>query len=133
MPNTKRKTITEEQWKRAADAYERGTKHGVQIARELGVSPARVSREFKRRGCVKASRVAEVIAPIKAELDRRAHRRAVFRRAQEKAAMQRAAANDRLINDMMRAIVAAMKAGDLSKAAPKVAEVGKALGVKQSR
>lgn len=47
--------------------------------------------------------------------------------------MQRAAANDRLINDMMRAIVAAMKAGDLSKAAPKVAEVGKALGVKQSR
>ena len=133
MPTQKRKHITDQQWERDADAYERGTRHGVDIAAELGVSPATVSREFKRRGCVKASRVAEVMAPIKAELDRRAHRRAVFRRAQEKAAMQRAAANDRLINDMMRAIVAAMKAGDLSKAAPKVAEVGKALGVKQSR
>jgi hypothetical protein len=133
MPDTKRKIITEEQWKRAADDYERGTKHGVPNAAELAVSPATVSREFKRRGCVKGRRVAELMAPLEAELDRRARRRAIVRRAQEKAAAQRAAANDRLIDEMMRALVAAAKAGDLTKAAPKVAEVGKALGVRQSR
>ena len=133
MPDTKPKTITEEQWQRAADDYERGTKHGAQIAAELGVSPATVSREFKRRGCVKASRVAEVMAPLDAELDRRARRRAVFQRAQEEAGAQRAAANDRLINEMMRAVFAAMKAGDLSKAAPKITEVGRTFGIKQSQ
>jgi len=133
MPDRKRKIITEEQWKRAADDYELGTKHGVDIAAELGVSAATVSREFKRRGCVKASRVAELIAPLEAELDRRACRRASALRAEQEAAAQRAAANDRLIDEMVRALVAAAKDRDLTKAAPTVAEVGRTLGVKLSR
>jgi IS30 family transposase len=133
MEKKLRTGITEEQWQRAVDDYERGTKHGVEIANDLGVSASTVSREFKRRGCVKASRVAEVMAPIEAALDRRARRRAVFQRARDEAAAQRAAANDALIDEMMRSLVAAMKAGDLTLAAPKVNEIGKSLGVKVRR
>jgi IS30 family transposase len=133
MEKKLRTSVTEEQWQRAVDDYERGTKHAVQIADDLGVSASTVSREFKRRGCVKACRVAEVMAPLEAELDRRARRRAILRRAQEDAAARRAEANNRLIDEMIQSIVAAMKAGDLSLAAPTVNEVGKSLGVKLAR
>lgn len=69
-------SVTKEQWDEAAAAYELGDKHAAQIARELCVSPATVSREFKRRGCVKASRMAETIAKIEARLDAEAAEKA---------------------------------------------------------
>jgi DNA-binding MurR/RpiR family transcriptional regulator len=133
MQNSNRKSITEKQWKRAADAYELGTKNGRQIAAELGVSPSTVSRVLQRRGSTKGSRVAETIAPLVAELDRKARARALVRRAEEETAAERAAVNDQLIQEMMRSIIAAAKAGDLTKAAPTIEEVGKTLGVKLSR
>lgn len=133
MPTKKRHIITEEQWRRAVDDYERGTKHAIQIADELGVSASTVSREFKRRGCVKASKVAEAMAPLEAELDRKVRAREFIRRAEEEAAAEKAAVNDRLIEEMMRSIIAAAKAGDLTKAVPKIEEVGTTLGVKLPR
>ena len=53
MSQTHRKSITEEQWDEAVASYELGYQNGAQIARQLGVSPATVSREFKRRGARK--------------------------------------------------------------------------------
>jgi IS30 family transposase len=133
MHTTQRKSVSKEQWDQAADEFERGYKHAVEIAHELGVSPSTVSREFKRRGCRKGSRLPEIIAPLEAELNRKARTRAFIRRAEEEAAVERAAVNDRLIQEMMRSIIAAAKAGDLTKAASKIEEVGKTLGVKLSR
>jgi hypothetical protein len=75
MLETHRVAVTKKQWDEAAADYELGHKHAAQIARELGVSAATVSREFKRRGCVKASRIAETVAAIEARLDAEAEQR----------------------------------------------------------
>jgi DNA-binding MurR/RpiR family transcriptional regulator len=76
MPQTHRVSVTRKQWDEAAADYELGHKHAAEIARELGVSAATVSREFKRRGCVKASRIAETFAAIEAQLDAEAEEKA---------------------------------------------------------
>lgn len=83
MPRTHRVSVTKKQWDEAAADYELGHKHAAQIARELRVSAATVSREFKRRGCVKASRVAETFAAIKARLDAEAEAKACAKAAAE--------------------------------------------------
>jgi IS30 family transposase len=127
------KTITEDQWLEAVGAYELGTKHAVEIGRDLGVSAATVSREFKRRGARKACRVAESVAELEAALDVKAQRKARQRHLQEAAAMERSAELDRLVSELMRSIMAAERAGSLASAAPKVTEIGKALGVKGVR
>lgn len=133
MQQTKPKTITEEHWREAVDAYELGTKHAVQIAADLGVSSATVSREFKRRGARKACRVAESVAELEAVLEVKARRRACRRRVEEAAAMERLAAINNLIDDMVKSVFAAQRTGNLAAAAAKVAEVGATLGVKRSR
>ena len=69
MSQTHRKSITDEQWDEATASYELGYQNGAQIARELGVSPATVCREFKRRRARKGCRVAEVVAELVAKLD----------------------------------------------------------------
>ena len=125
--------ITEELWRQAVDAYELGTKHAAEIAKELGVSPATVSREFKRRGCRKACRVAETVVELEAALDAKARREARRRQAREAATAERSAALDKLMDEMVKSLIAAERAGKLSSAAPKVAEIGKALGVKGLR
>jgi IS30 family transposase len=130
METTSRRSISTKQWNEAAEQYELGVKHARQIARELGVSPATVSREFKRRGCQKACRVAESIAPLIAELD--AKDRAKARQREMEAAVA-VAATDGLIDEMMRSIVAAAKSGDLTQAAPTIKEIGSTLGVRPSR
>ena len=124
MSQTHRKSITKEQWDEAAAAYELGYKHGAQIARELGVSPATVTREFKRRGCVKACRVAEAVAEIEAKLDAEAKLKA---RAKAAADAERAKALNRLVGELMDAIVAADAAGNLTMANPDIARIDKAL------
>lgn len=124
MSQTHRKSITKEQWDEAAAAYELGHKHGAQIARELGVSPATVSREFKRRGCVKASRVAEFVADLEAKLDAEAERKA---RAKAAADAERAKALDSLVGELMDALVEANKTGNLTMANPEIARIDKAL------
>jgi predicted transcriptional regulator len=125
--------IKKQQWDKAAADYELGSKNGAQIARELGVSPAAVSREFKRRGCTKGCRVAETQVELVKQLNEKARRRAVMQTAREKAALERSAVIDEMIGEMVRSIVAAAKAGDLSAAAPVIEKAGKSLGVKLAR
>lgn len=133
MPRRPRITITDEQWRKAANAYELGTHHAVQIAKYLGVSPATVSREFSRRGCRKGCRVEETVADLKAALDAKA--RARFRRQdlEQLAAMERLDMRNQMIGVMMKALIAADRAGNLSSVAPMVADVGRALRVKGRR
>lgn len=133
MQNSKRKTITEKQWKHAADAYELGTKIGRQLAAELGVSPSTVSRELKRRGCIKGCRVAETQVGLEKQLQEKARRRAVIESVREKAALERSAVIDELMDDLVKTLIAADKAGTLAQAAPKIQEIGKALNVKPPR
>jgi IS30 family transposase len=127
MQKEPRNIITEDQWRAAIDAYELGRKHASQIATDLGVSPATVSREFKRRGARKACRVAESIAPLVAELDAKDRRLAPLRRAKEAAAMERLAAINGLIDEMMKGIIAADRAGNLAAAASVVERVRRSL------
>lgn len=130
MPKTPLNAITEQQWLEAVETFELGLNHAVQIARELGVSPSTVSRQFRRRGARKGCRVAETVAELNAALDARDCVRAQRREAQEVAAAERGVMLDKLIGEMMRSLIAAERAGNLASAAPKVAEVGRALGVK---
>ena len=124
MSQTHRKSITKEQWDEAAASYELGYSNGAQIARELGVSPATVSREFKRRGCVKASRIAEFVADLEARLDAEAEQKA---QAKAAADAERAKALDHLVGELMDAIMKANQAGKLTMANPEIARIDKAL------
>ena len=127
MHQTKPKTITEEQWHHAVETYELGTKHAAQIAHELGVSPATVSREFKRRGARKACRVAESVADLETALDAKDRRLAPLRRAKEAAAMERLATINSLIDGMMKSLIAADRAGNLAATGPMVEKVRRSL------
>jgi IS30 family transposase len=127
MANASRKVVSERQWLAAVDAYERGTKHASQIARDLGVSSSTVSREFKRRGCVKASRVAESIAALEKALDAVSRRRAKHRLVAEAEAMERCAELDRMIGGMMKSLIAAERAGNLAAAGPMIEKVRRSL------
>jgi IS30 family transposase len=124
MSEPHRKAVTIEQWNEAAAAYELGHKHAAQIARELGVSAATVSREFKRRGCVKACRVVEFIADLEARLDAEAK---LKEQAKAAADAERAKALDNLVGELMDVLVAADQAGNLSMANPEIARIDKAL------
>lgn len=124
MSHTHRKSISKDQWDDAAAAYELGYKHAAQIARELGISAATVSREFKRRGCVKACRVAEFVSALEAELDAKAEREAGRREA---VAAERAAAIDRLMDLLMKTVVAADNSGGLAAIRPEIDRIGKLL------
>jgi IS30 family transposase len=130
MQNKRRKSITKSQWDKAANDYELGLKNGSQIARDLDVSPAAVSREFKRRGCTKGCRVAETLVELEKELNEKARRRAAMQTAREKAALERSAAIDKLMKDLVRTLMVADRAGNLSSANPKIKEIGKALRVR---
>lgn len=133
MPRSPRKLITDEQWIEAAEAYELGYKRAYEVAAELGISPSTVSREFKRRGCRKGCRAAETVIALQAELDARALARAAADEARENAAWERTATMDRMIMEMMRALLAADQAGNLSSAVPMIQHVGGAVGVKLAR
>ena len=127
MANKQRRSNSESEWQAAVDAFELGTKHASQLARELGVSAATVSREFKRRGARKACRVAESVAGLEAALDAKNRRLAPLRRAKEAAAMERLAAINNLIDDMMKSLIAADRAGNLAAARPAVERVRRSL------
>jgi IS30 family transposase len=133
MPQEPRKSITEEQWRDAVESYELGTKHASEIADDLGVSAAAVSREFKRRGARKACRVEETVADLKAALDAKARREAQRQAVREAAALERSAELDRLVRALMASVMAASEAGDLTLANPTITEVTKALRVQPSR
>jgi IS30 family transposase len=124
MSQTQRITVTKEQWDEAAEAYELGHQHAAEIARELGVSPATVSREFARRGCVKACRIAETIAKIEAGLDAEVQDRILAKAA---TAMEVKKAISRFVDEIFDAIDAANRAGEPLGANPEVAKIDSAL------
>src|SRR4051812_5320213 len=109
MQTEHRKTITEEQWLEAAEAFELGYMHGVDIAAELEVSPSTVSREFKRRGLRKGCRAWETVIELEAALDAKARQRAAIQEVREEAAATRSAELDALMDHLMRSIIAASK------------------------
>jgi IS30 family transposase len=133
MTAKQKKTITDEQWDRAADEFELGLKHMHEIAKELGVHPSTVSRQMKRRGCVKGKRSSQTVKELEAFYDRRAGRKALLEMSNRERAERRAAALTALMDDLMRTIVAADKAGSIALAGPKIEKVCKALGVKPQR
>jgi IS30 family transposase len=120
MSRTHHTSITKEQWDEAAASYELGYRNGAQIARELGVSPATVSREFKRRGARKGCRVGEVVAELVAKLDAEA-------KEQQAIADARVAAINALASELVDAVFAADRAGNLMTANPDIARIDKAL------
>jgi IS30 family transposase len=133
MQSKPRKSITEEQWQQAVETFELGYKNGSQIARDLGVSDATVSREFKRRGARKGCRVAETMVGLVAELNELDRRRAIIREVREAELAKRSAAVDAMVDELMRSLIAASKTGSFSDLNEKVAEVGGALAVKLAR
>ena len=133
MTQTQNQVVTDEQWNKAADIFELGLKHASEIASDLGVSPSTVSRELKRRGCIKGSRSGETVIELEAFLKRRDQREALRRLPEREVAERLRAATDALIDDMMRTIMAADRAGDLTLANPKIDKILKALNVKPIR
>lgn len=124
MPNSRRNRITVEQWDAAAASYELGHQHAAAIARDLGVSPATVCREFARRGCVKASRMAETISAIEARLDAEARAKAEAKAAADAA---RTKALALLVDELFDAFDAEKVAGQPSGSSPEVHRIGKEL------
>jgi hypothetical protein len=124
MTKAHRISVTRQQWDEAAAAYELGHLHASQIARELGVSAATVSREFSRRGCVKASRIAETIAALEARLDAEAEKKAGAKAAAD-AVRRRALAV--LVDELFNAFDAAKLAGQPIWASPEVHRIGEEL------
>ncbi|MCH8615906.1 helix-turn-helix domain-containing protein [Sphingomonas sp. SM33] len=128
MPKKHRNLITEKKWLKAVDAYELGHRNGSQLARELGVSPATVSRELKRRGALKGRRVAETLVELEVSLTTKARQRARERSLKEIVALERVALLNVMIEDMVKSVLTAGGAEELALAASKVAEVREALG-----
>ncbi len=133
MSKQRRRSVSEEQWQVAAEDFELGTKHAVEIAIDLGVSAATVSRQLKRRGCIKGSRVEEAIAGLKAELDAKARIRAHRRRLEESAATARLEAMNELIGEMIKSLIASDRAGDLRTMGPAVEQIHRAVGGRRLR
>ena len=126
-------TISEQTWNEQAALYELGFKHGNQIARELGVSPQTVSRQMKRRGVVKGSRVNETIQDLKAALDRKARCAALMELSDSRCRRTVVEANLEAMGQMVAALLEADRQGDLTLAAPMVDRMASMLGQKRKR
>jgi hypothetical protein len=124
MPQTHRISVTKKQWDEAAADYELGHKHAAQIARELGVSAATVSREFKRRGCVKARRIAETVAAIEARLDAEAEEKA---RAEAAAEAERKETLSRLVSAFFDISATIKSRGEDPSTSPELHSLGEEL------
>ena len=126
-------TISEQTWDEQAALYELGFKHGNQIARELGVSPQTVSRQMKRRGAVKGSRVNETMQDLKAALDRKARCAALMELSDSERRRRVVEANLEAVGQMVAALLEADRQGDLTLAAPAIDRIASTLGQKRKR
>ena len=133
MPRRALNHITDFQWFAAVADYELGSKSGRQIARDLGVSPATVSRRMKLWGAKKGSRVNETIEDLVAVLDRKDRYAAHMRVQDSKRRRGIAEANMRAVGAMVAALIAADREGDFALASPIIDRVNEAVGVGRSR
>ena len=124
-------TISEQTWDEQAALYELGFKHATQIATDLGVSPQTVSRQMKRRGAVKGSRVNETIQDLKAALDRKARCAALMDLSDSQRRRKVVEANLEAVGKMVAALLEADRQGDLTLAAPVIDRVESKLGHKR--
>jgi hypothetical protein len=125
--------ISAEQWDWAINLFELGHMNGRQIADDLGVSPQTLMREMRRREAVYGSRVEEAIAPLNACIDEKQRLEALRRAEADRKAIDRAAATTALLDEMMKAILAADQRGELASVGGLVEQVGAAFGVSPSR
>ena len=126
-------TISEQTWDEQAALYELGFKHGNQIARELGVSPQTVSRQMKRRGAVKGSRVNETIQDLEAALDLKARCAALMDLSDSQRRRKVVEANLEAVGKMVAALLEADRQGDLTLVAPAIDRMASTLGQKRNR
>lgn len=126
-------TISEQTWDEQAALYELGFKHVTQIARELGVSPQTVSRQMKRRGAVKGSRVSESVQGLEAALDRKARCAALMELSDSQRRRRVVEANLEAVGQMVAALLEADRQGDLTLAAPAIDRMASTLGQKRKR
>lgn len=126
-------TIPENIWKEQEALYELGFKHGSQIARDLGLSPATVCRHMKRRGARKGCRVNETIKDLEMALDRKARCAALMELTDSQRRRQVHKANAETMGQVIAALLEADRKGDLTLAAPVIDRVGSMLGQKQKR
>ncbi len=126
-------TISEQTWDGQAALYELGFKHATQIYRELGVSPQIVSRQMKRRGAVKGSRVSESIQDLEAAVYRRARCAVLMALSDSQRRRRVVKANLDAVGQMVAELLEADRRGKLSMAAPVIDSVGSMLGHKRRR
>ncbi|MAM55913.1 MAG: hypothetical protein CMN25_01085 [Salinicola sp.] len=124
-------TISEQTWNEQAALYELGFKHGNQIARELGVSPQTVSRQMKRRGVVKGSRVNETIQDLEAALDRKARCAALMDLSDSQRRRKVVEANLEAVGKMVAALLEADRQENLTLAAPVIDRMASTFGQKR--
>lgn len=120
-------TVSDDEWHRQTDFYELGLKHANEIARDLGVSPQTVSRRMQRMGAIKASRVAESIAPLVTMLDRKAKRAALMALSDNERRRRAAEASCKAAGHLVAALIAADQQGDITLANSVVDRMGQAL------
>lgn len=133
MPRRALNHITEVQWLAAVADYELGNRTGRQIARDLSISPATVSRRMKLCAAEKGSRVNENIKDLVAVLDQRARYAAHMRVQDSKRRREIAEANTQAVGAMVAALLEADRQSDLSMAVPVIDIVGDAAGVREKR
>lgn len=121
-------TISEKTWDEQAALYEFGFKHANQIARELGVSPQTVSRQMKRRGALKGSRVNETVRDLEARLERKARCAALMHLSDSQRRRKVAEANMQAAGLMVAALIEADRQGDVSLAMPVIEHMASMLG-----
>lgn len=133
MPRRALTHITDAQWLAAVADYELGNRSGRQIARDLGVSPATVSRRMKQRGAEKGSRVNESINDLIAVLDRRIRFAAHMKVQDSMRRREVAEANLHAAGAMVAALLDADREGDLTLAAPVIDRTGMMSGGKRRK
>ena len=125
--------IPEEVWDEQGRLYALGLKHGNEIARDLRVSPQTVSREMKRRGIVKASRVGETVKNLEALLDHKAMVRTRMEIMDSKHRRQASEALTKQVGNMVAALVAASENGDITLANPVIENMEGMVGGRKRR
>ena len=130
MPRRIFPPITDALWLAAINDYELGQRSGRQIARDLGVSPATVSRRMKLRGAEKGSRVNENIKDLVAALDGKIRHAAQMRVHDSRRRRKVAETNMWAVGRMVGALLEADRQGDLALAAPMIDHVSDAVGIR---
>lgn len=130
MTHSRAKQITNSVWDKYADLYELGMMSAKEIARELGVSPATVSRHLKIRGCIKGSRVKETVADLEAFLERKRTRAYRIEKAQEANRQKNREKTDQFVELLVNTIIAADRAGKLAELGPTIKKINRSLGAR---